>query len=288
MKIKDIITEASKDWNERGAAEREIQKMLYTADGKGRGWDSFTADEVKKAVKLSKITGRRTTMYIPGYQRGLTVGSAVDQMVKGYREAQASSGQMPEFTGRASTTRDMTDQIAMQTSGRYLHRGGRTWTTGYGDRYKDPTDHIQYPTREAYDDAWAWLESKGKKVYYRDSFKTLQTAIQIGRYIAEPASVTRGAFRGDPQTDHLISVRTAKVINQAVRTQVDMTDQQAAALKDIADTENANAMAQIQAMLAILQGQDDVKKVIASSQKLDPRDKAKLDAIISGAQNFKD
>lgn len=281
MKISEIITEASKDWNERVRAERELRAML-----KGRAWTSFSADEIKQAKKLVSIMGRRYQIYLDRWNT--TAGIIFDKMVQGYREGQAGSGQMPEFTGRATTAKDMANQIAIQTGGRYEYKYPRTWTTGYGDRYKDPSDHIRYSDKNAYDDAWAWLESKGKKVYYHDNAKVLNTAIQIGRYIAEPASITRGPFSDNPQTEYLISIRTAKVINQAVRTQADLTDQQAAALKDIAATKNASSMNLIKSLLAVMQGQQDVKQVIAKSQKLDPRDKAKLDSIIAGAQNFKE
>jgi len=78
-------------------------------------------------------------------------------------------------------------------------------------------------------------------------------------------------------------VRLAASINQGVRTKADITDQQAAALKDIAATKNANAMTGIQAIMSILQGEADIKRVIDNSRKIDPRDKAKLDAIIAAA-----
>jgi hypothetical protein len=37
------------------------------------------------------------------------------------------------------------------------------------------------------------------------------------------------------------------------------------------------------AMMTVLKGEEDLKRVIDSSQKIDPRDKAKLDAIIASA-----
>jgi hypothetical protein len=200
-----------------------------------------------------------------------------------YREAQIQSGTMPEFQGRANTAADMARQIAQQTRGRYDYNFPRTWTTGYGQRYRDPQDYIVYPDEQSYEDAWQWIQGKGQKVHYYDNFKHLNTAIKIGRYIVEPASFTRGAFSDTPETTHRMSVRLAASINQGVRTKADITDQQAAALKDIAATKNANAMTGIQAIMSILQGEADIKRVIDNSRKIDPRDKAKLDAIIAAA-----
>jgi hypothetical protein len=77
-------------------------------------------------------------------------------------------------------------------------------------------------------------------------------------------------------------------LNQGTRSRVDISDQQAAALKDIADTKNANAMQMIQAMVNVLQGEDNIKQIIDNSKKITPQDKAKLDAIIAGAKNFKE
>jgi exonuclease VII large subunit len=68
----------------------------------------------------------------------------------------------------------------------------------------------------------------------------------------------------------------------------DVTDQQAAALRDIAATKNKNSLELIKAMYDIFQGQQDVRRIIDNSKKIDPRDKAKLDSIIAGAGDFQE
>ena len=69
---------------------------------------------------------------------------------------------------------------------------------------------------------------------------------------------------------------------------VDITDQQAASLRDIAGTKSANAMAGIQAMVTMFKGEEALKQVIANSKKITPADKMKLDKIIAGAANFQE
>jgi hypothetical protein len=47
-------------------------------------------------------------------------------------------------------------------------------------------------------------------------------------------------------------------------------------------------MQMIQAMVNVLQGEDNIKQIIDNSKKITPQDKAKLDAIIAGAKNFEE
>lgn len=274
------VTERSQDPNQRSAAADQLYKMFMKF--RERDFAGITPEDIKKMKQLVNVSGRGYEFWVSGtgYRNA---GWMLDLAVQEYREAQARSGVMPEFTGRAPTARDMAKQIAQQTRGRYDYNFPRTWTTGYGRRYRDPEDYVVYPDRESYEDAWQWIEQKGQKVHYYDSFRTLQTAVKIGRYVLEPASITRGAFSDQPETTHQISVRSAASLNQGVRTRADITDQQAAALHDIAATRSANAMAGIRAIMDVLQGEEDLKRVIDSSKKIDPRDKAKLDAIIAAA-----
>jgi hypothetical protein len=286
MRARDFVSERSQDYYERERAVDEFEDTLGKLDL--AGYQGLTPDILKRMKQLVQIMGRARTIYAgPNNTRFGSAGSVLDGLVNRYRQAQIKSGQMPEFQGRANTARDMARQIAQQTRGAYDWNRPRTWTTGAGQRYRDPQDYIVYPDEQSYEDAWQWVESRGQKVYYRDNFNNLNTAVKIGRYVIEPASFTRGVFSKTPETTHRMSVRSAAAINQSVRSQADITDQQAAALKDIAATKNATAMAGIKAMIAVLQGEEDVKGIIDRSKKIDPRDKAKLDAIIAGAQNKK-
>lgn len=279
------INEVSKDWRERSDAEDKIGE-LYVNRGK---WSKDPLALINELKRLVNITGRAMTVYGGReYQKLGTAGKLLDKVIYEYKLNQMRSGQMPQFTTAAGSAYDMARQIAMQTNGDTRQKYARVWTTGYGQRYKDPSDFIEYKTEEDYDSAWDWVQSKGKKVYYYDHFKHLNTAIKIGKYIIEPASFTRGVFSGNPETTHQLSVRTAAVINQAVRRQADISDQQAMALKDIASTKNANAIEGLKLLMNVLKGEEDIKSVINNSKKLDPRDKAKLDQIIAGAKDFKE
>ena len=270
------ITEASKDFAERHYAGKEIDNLLRNLEREKS--PNVTPEIIKKMKELVAITGRGHEIPYFG-----SAGSMLDKLVDMYRQSQIRSGQMPQFTGRATTARDMARQIANQTRGTYRYFEPQSWATRSGQRYRDPADYVVYPDQESYDDAVEWIKNKGKKVRYQDHFGHLNTATKIGRYIVEPSTFTQGAFSDDPRTTHRISVRLAKTINQGGRQQVDISDQQAAALHDIAATRDASAMSTVQSIMAVLKGMEDVKRVIANSKKIDPRDKAKLDAIISAA-----
>lgn len=286
MKITDVIIEADKDWGAIDRAESALVKLLTTGDGTGRQWTSFSADEVQQAKQLVRILGRRHKIWIKNWNA--TAGEIVDNMLRGVQTAQAASGQMPEFNSQASTTSAMAQQIAVQTAGQYHKTRSRTWATGTGQHYRDPSDFIQYSSQDQLDDAWDWVQQQGKKVHYYDNHKTLKTAVKIGKYIIEPASVTQGVFTDRSTVSYQLSVRSSNAIKQPLRKQADITDQQAAALIDIANTRSADNMAQINAMLSVLKGRGDIQKIIAASQKLDLRDKAKLDAVIASASDYKE
>jgi len=284
----DQVNEVSKDYAERERAGSQIAKIIDS--NKGTQWDDYSLEELKQIQQLAKITGRRHGIWQTKKLGGeMQVGRIIDLMSKYVQQKQRDSGQMPEFTGRAPTAKAMSQQIAVQTNGETTWRPGTTWTSGRtGIRHRDPQDHIVYKDKQSYDDAWQWIESKGKKVHYKNNFDDLRTAIQIGSYIVEPSSRTRSPFGAKPETEHSVSVRSVKAIGQPTRTKQDITDQQAAAIRDIANTRGENAMKMIQALIDVLDGEEDVKRVIDQSKKINPADKAKLDKIIAGAGNFKE
>jgi hypothetical protein len=285
MRSQEFIQEKSQDYGERYRALAEIEKIRN--DPAIKNWDQFTPEHYRRVVELSKITGRAMRMSSTSTVSSSTVGWFIDRMKEAILDKQRKTGKLPDFTGRANTARDMAKQLAVYTNGRYEARLARTWTTGYGQRSKDPSDFVVYTDEQSLNDALAWAESKGKKVHYREG-SSVRTAIQIGRYVIQPATSIRGVFSDNPETTYAVSVRSASALNQGTRSRVDISDQQAAALKDIADTKNANAMQMIQAMVNVLQGEQDIKQIIDRSQKITPQDKAKLDAIIAGAKNFKE
>jgi hypothetical protein len=278
------LDEVSKDYKEIDQAEREIEKIV---SGKQR-WAEFTPEEYAKVLALSKITGRRHKMSWRTKIEGTPVGTVLELMSRYIQRNQRDSGQMPEFSGRASTTSEMANQIAVQTNGTYKREMGRVWTDGLGRRNKDPSDFIEYDTEQDKASAMEWLESKGKKIHWKERNGSVQSGTQIGKYVIENADTTMGYFSDNPVTTYKLSVRLATTMNSGVRQRQDITDQQAASLKDIANTKNNNAMQMIRAVMDMVQGEQEIKKIIDQSKKINPADKTKLDKIIAGAGDFKD
>ena len=275
MKINEIATN---NWKEH-RAQYDAYDALEAIYNRG----PFTEQSLLQAQQYIKITGRKF--------RGLgrsSAGYLLDEISNEVRRTQKKSGQMPTFTGRATTTADLAKQLALQTNGHYEYHTPTTWSNGWGTRTKDPADFIEYDSKDAYDDAFAWVTSKGKAVHYKEHGGDNQTVYQIGKYIVGPATITRGAFSANPKTTYRLSVRTASALKGPSRAIQDISDQQASALKDIADTRNENSVEAIKRMLAVIKGEGDLKDIIAKSQKIDLRDKAKLDNIIAGAANFKE
>jgi hypothetical protein len=287
MRATEFVAEASRDPEEIKQAAREIVQLVLGF--RENQFSQITADDVKKMNQLVKITGRGYN--ISDRPFGNTLGRAgdlLDRVMANYRKSQFGSGQMPEFTARAPTASDMAQQVAIQTGGQYQYQRPQTWSTRSGPRYRDPGDFIVYKDRDSFDDAWQWLESRGQSARYYDRSGNLVSVLKIGRYIFDESSETTGFFSGSSDTKYRISVRSASSMSSGGRTVADVTDQQAAALRDIAATKNKNSLELIKTMYDIFQGQQDVRRIIDNSKKIDPRDKAKLDAIIASAADFQE
>jgi hypothetical protein len=280
MKAHEFLPEASKDWNEIRIALNKINAIRTRPEIKK--WSDHTPEDLAQVTELAKITGRRLPLVY-----GFSVGEFLDLLKTANLEKQIKSGKLPAFTGRASTVREIAETIALHTNGQYRRNPGRVWTDGYGQRSKDASDFIRYADKESYDDALEWVKSKGKPIHYKTG-SSLYTAIKIGKFMIEPSSITRSPYGDSPQTEYRLSVRSAASANQGTRAIADITDQQAASLRDIAQTKNANAMDMINAIHSMFKGEAEVKQIIDSSKKITPADKAKLDQIIASARNFKE
>jgi len=281
MRSKEFIREKSQDYQERRNALTEIEQIIFNPEIKT--WSGYTIDMMKRVMELAKVTGRAQRM-----RNNTTVGSVVDKLKQELLNQQKQAGKLPDFKASDTTARNMARRIALYTNGHYESRNALVWTSGRtGRRSKDASDFVVYSDKQGLNDALAWAESMGKKVHYREG-DTLHTAIQLGRYVIQNATSVYGVFSDTPRSVYAISVRSAAALNQGVRRLADITDQQATALQDIANTKNANAMEMIKAMMNVLSGEANLKTIIDNSKKITPRDKAKLDAIISNAGNFKE
>jgi hypothetical protein len=282
MKAREFLPEASNIWEVKDywkdvyPSVAKIEDIVYSK----KYYSEFTPEDLQKILELSKITGRREKL-----TKGATVGQVIDDIKNALLEKSKKQGTLPEFTGRASTAYDLANQIAAHTNGEYLFSKGRTWTTGYGSRFVDPSDFVQYKDKASYDDAYEWVASKGKQIHYQQG-SSVRTAIQIGKFAVEQSIKEYGVFSSSPRVVYTLSVRSASSLAQGTRTKVDITDQQAASLKDIADTKNANSFELIKTILGTIKGEQEIKRIIDQSSKITPSDKAKLDKIILGAANF--
>lgn len=294
MRASEILREAKKksySWDEEVKARKELAKIFVDVYYNNL---QVTPELLKQVKNNIAVVGRRGEIPYTGpkgnYSR-VTVRNLASIIMDKYYEQSKKSGKLPAFVANLPTAKDMASQIAAHTNGSYTWRNPTTWTTGYGQRYRDPEDHIRYKTEEDYEDAWEFLSNLGTKVYYRDSFKSLRTAIKIGKFIVEQASTVMGVFGDDPVTTHMLSVRTAGVINKAVRTQVAISDQEANTLKDIAATKSKDNMEAIKLMISWMKSKNDVEaalKAVADSSKLDANVKATIDKIVAGAKDFKE
>jgi hypothetical protein len=209
---KQGVAEAGKDVKDIWAADTQMLNILLNPDRKQL--TDYTPEEISQLQKLAKILGRARKI-VGGKFTGMSVGQVLDRLVAQSRLQQRDSGQLPDFSGRATTTADMGQQIALHTNGNYYRSKGTTWTSGRtGQRTRDANDYIKYNDKKSLDDAWAWVQSKGKQVNYRDNFNQLQTAVQIGSFIVEPNTVTRDVSGGNPDTEHGLSVRSVKSLSQ--------------------------------------------------------------------------
>ncbi|CAB4130287.1 hypothetical protein UFOVP116_363 [uncultured Caudovirales phage] len=252
----------------------------------------WTDDDLVRFNQLIKITGRNKRSWV----RHAKLGEMLDVVTRQLRTLNAKNGKLAAFTGQASTAKDLAHQIALHTNGEYNYRRPRTWTNGYGQKSRDPSDFVKYADSAAFDDAMEWIQSKAKAVHFKDhgSSANVRTGYKIGKFLISAAISTVGPFSDNPQTNHAISVRSVNALTSGTRVVQDITDQQAAAIADIAATKNQNSMESIAAMLAILKGRDELqgiadrskkdvlKNIIDNSKKIDMRDKAKIDAIING------
>lgn len=291
MKIKDIITENKPKYSirERDAAAEELASMYLAVD------DELTPELMKKAKKLAAVSGKNNIIYYndpedKDNKYKFRVGDLLQRLYSRYLSQSKKSGKLPPFSASGLTTKSFAETISAHTNGEYDFIHSPAWVTGLGQRHRDPEDHIVYRTDEDLESAWEFLQSKGKKVYFREG-SILITAIKIGKFIVEKASVTKGVFTDSPSTTYMLSVRSASVINKAHRVQVEISDQEAHRLTDIAATKNKNSMKAIKMMLQWLQSKEDADaalKAITDSPKIDPKVKSILDDIVAGAKNFKE
>ena len=256
----------------------EKLKLIYNNPEK-KSWDEYTDEDLKTVRNIVKIIGRKHS--IGGYGKRITSGQFLDILEKTILQKQKKSGNLPEFTGKVSTVKLLAEIIAEYTNGKYVSKWGRVWTTGFGQRTKDPEDHIKYQTEEDFELAWNWIKSKGKEIHYKESPRSeLRTGVKIGKFLLQREVTVHRPFSDDSEIEYLISVRTANIINNAGRVKQDITDEQAAVLRDIANTKTDSQMKKIKKILNLLKNEKNIKNTINNSEKINLDDKNVLNNII--------
>lgn len=286
MRANEFLMEAA-NWGEKDAARKQLEQLFNRVCYKQNNAKPLAPEELeptlKQAAQLLKITGRA----YKGWGNGWSAGYLYDHIIVEIRKILAKSGN--NIFPNAKTTIGFAKELAAYYGGSYTWRNPTVWFRSTGGKYADPSTHVEFDSKEKLNDVLIDLEKHGKRVYVKEHPDSApRTYIKIGGLLITNSSSTRGPFSDNPQTKHTLSVQTTKILNNYLRTKQDITDQQAASLQDIANTKNANATEMIKAIMGVLQGEQEVKQVIAQSQKINPKDKAKLDAIIAGAKDFKE
>lgn len=289
MKSSEFITEVSQDWSEKQAARKVIADIYEKmTDPKKKINPAHVPAFVAQAKAAIKISGRA----FGSYNYGGNSGYMFDWIMQKANEIAHASGQFQLPTTGASIS-SFAKQVALffkSYGARYTTKFGRVWMCSNGTKHKDAENFIVFDKEEDRDAAWEELGKKGKRIYISDALspKSPQEYLQFGKILVSCSSSAAGYFGNKPEWEYKLAFQSSAIAKNDYYCVNDITDQQAATLRDIAATRNDNALAGIKAIMAVLKGEEEVKKVIANSQKINPNDKAKLDAIIAGAANFKE
>lgn len=201
-------------------------------------------------------------------------------------EESAASDEPAEFpSGRKSTIKEFTKNLAQ-----YFHsfnawanlRFHRTkWTMSTGGTHYDPQYYVQFDNQQDRDDAWQDITNRAKLIHTKDPYnrKSVTTYAKIGKFLLKPYSTGYGPC---------ISVSTTSILRNMITQQIDITDQQAAAIRDIISTKNKNAIDGIKAIISWANSEQEVKKILDNSNKLSANDKSTIDRILAGAKNFRE
>lgn len=130
-------------------------------------------------------------------------------------EKLALTGNLPEITPAAPTAKALAKKLALYTGGSYTWKNPTTWTTSHGWKHRDPSDHVEYPSERAFENAWAFMANAAEPVSYRDHLNTSRTGLKFGRYLLKRASTIKFNANGGVE-NFLISVRTTAALNNLV------------------------------------------------------------------------
>jgi len=293
MKLRELIEAQSKySFDQRRKATDELEQLW----NKEKDWTKYTNDDVKRARELVKIAGRKARVILSNYP--YSAGHLLDVMIRYFQKGQQKKGVTAAFDPKVSTLRAMADQIALHTNGEATAKYGRTFTAGpYA--FKDPSQYVEYKDKDAFDDAVEWIQQRSKPVYYREkAYSQLLTAYKIGKFLISDGSAIRNVFSKNPQHYYALAIQSASTLRNRYYDVQDIIDQEAARIKDIADTKNATALEKVKLLIQVLNKKDtdsaladdldQVEALVKKASTLNAADKAKIQAIISSAKDFKE
>lgn len=250
--ISNIITNVRKKLSYTRHLELELVKIH-------KHQNKTTLEDVKQAKAIAKKLGKDYVITING--EAFTVDWYVNQIIQNSRRSQFLSTAGLKFDGKATSSRDLAEQIAIHTHGTYETKRGREITTETGQKIKDPIDFVVYSRYYDFEKANDWISSKGEKISYYNEYNVLTNGIKIGKYVIRDATLTLGLSGKCPKKIHSLSVS----IRPCIKTS-NLSDCLGNVCVDIAD----------------------IKRVIDQSKKLVLQDQAKLNAIVASAENFKE
>lgn len=290
MKINEFITEAT--YGEKNVALQQLYDLFRRAVANDP--TPITAEEVTTvkatATKLAKFVGRGFSGYVK-QGKNPDVGYMYARINEELNKLLHKAGKL-NLPTTGSSIGAFASQIATFFSSlgaRVEARHAMTWRRSDGAITRDPGVFVRFNNEEDLDMAYDTLAEKGKRIYVKDHPENPpHPYIQIGKILIAKHIITYGAFGNNPSSRYSLAFQTTGILKNAYRQQADITDQQAAQLRDIAATRDASAMAKIKLMMAAMNGKDEMTQLINNSKKVTPQDKAKLDAIIAGAANFKE
>jgi hypothetical protein len=294
MKIQELFeAKVVRSYEEQQAAISEFEKYLSI---KGRMRDDPTEPETLEKLKAAtKVLGRAYRVYGgEGYHFQGTAGNIIDRLVRNQGETDSTKAGTPSKfpTGNESTALAFVEQLALALKAlKPITRSyyGRVWTLSTGQKYRDPQNGLEFHDQQSYNDAWDEIQKHGKRVYVKLPLTSSpSTLVKIGKYLLQQNETVRRAFSDNPESEYHIKIQTASILKNPINKKMDFTDQQAASLQDIAATKSTNAIEKLKAILAVVKSKEDVKKLIADSEKLADVTKQKLQAIIDGARDFRE
>lgn len=160
---------------------QDILELMYTKNGQ---LNQENIDKMKQAV----IKANRKLKFKIGFEIN-TLGGWYDKTISQWEKNTGSY----KFSIDVKTLEAMARQIEEFTNGEKIWRKTIVFTDLIGNKTKTPSDFIVYKNDSDLQKALKFLKEQGKEVQIEEMKGSVKsTAIQIGNFIIQDASVTGG------------------------------------------------------------------------------------------------